>query len=251
MDITQADIARIDAKVDGLKRSIDPHNTRKALGERPFMIELWGTPKAGKTTMKEVLKHVSKRLGLSVTTPIEGAEAVEWIKRVEPDYNYQTAEYALTWARQRALGPGHRDFHVGVFDRAIYDGVMRADHYAHMGTIDERERVSWEQYLLLPRHRDYFDFHICMVCDPEEAMRREHAKTLFPQPGETMNHKTMTQLLAAHERVWKRLRLASDPRMLWHDSSGESVVDTAWSVLQACIAALERAAESRKDGMGA
>ncbi len=227
----------------------DPEKLRKSLLSRPFMIETFGTPKSGKSTMREMLKHFFKRNGLSVSTPIEGAEVVEWIKRHEPEYNFQTGEYALSLARERALGPGHRDFHVVIFDRAIYDCVARMEYYVANGKISEEHRRAVEGYFLLPHNREMFDLHVCLVAKPEVAIHRELARALTKKPGETMNADTLSKLLKAHESMWKRLGCDNDPSMVWHDSSTENEQETALSILDSALAAFMRrldAEESRK-----
>lgn len=227
-----------------LLHQLDPQRVRKSLEARPAMIELFGTPKAGKSTIKEMLKLFFKRNGWLVSSPVEGAEDVEWpAGRREPDYNFQTAEYALSFARERAFGPGHGDFHLVIFDRAIYDGVMRMDHYEHKGVMSTYERRQIEGYYLNRWNRELFDANICLVCSPETAMEREQARAIIKADGETMNHKTLSELRAAHERIWKRLRLNCDARMSWHDTTAENPGESALAVLKAVLHAIAKRPE--------
>lgn len=230
------DATTFEKKAAEMLDRFDPDRTRKSKIGRPFMIELFGTPKAGKSTMKEMLKHFFKRNGWSPSTPTEGAEVVE-LPRDEPQYNFQTTEYALSTARDRNY---NKRFHMVIFDRAIYDGVVRMDYYKHKGVIDATQRRTIEQYYLLPWNRDLFDLHICLVSDPEVAIQRELARALTKKHGETMNPQTLADLRAAHERAWKRLECDRDPKMFWHDSSGETEGETAFVVLDAVLKAFER-----------
>lgn len=218
-------------------QSFDPRAERKAQWPRPFVIELFGTPKAGKTTIKEMLKHFFKRCGWAVSTPTEGAEVVEWSKRREPDYNFQTMEYALSAARDRA---DDKRFHLVILDRGLCDGLARMELYRAAGKITEGEHEAIEGYLLIPQNRNLFDLHICLVADPETAIRRELARALVKKHGETMNPTTLTELLDAHERLWERLKLGADPKMFWHDSSKENEAETATAILEAVLVAFER-----------
>lgn len=221
-----------ESRAERLLRRFDPDDERKRLLERPFMIELFGTPKSGKSTMKEMLKHVFKRNGWSVSAPTEGAEVVEWIKRREPDYNLQTAEYALSRARELAYGPVGCGFHVAIFDRAVMDGVVRMDHYEHKSVITPEQRGTIEDYLLLPHHRQLFDLHVCLVASPEVAIERELAHAISRKHGETMNPRTLAELLETHRRVWTRLNLDRDRSMCWHDSSKEDKQQTGLALLR-------------------
>ena len=225
----------------------DPEKLRKSLEARPFMIEFFGTPKSGKSTMKEMLKHFFKRNGLSVSTPTEGAEVVEWIRRHEPEYNLQTGEYALSYARERALGPGHRDFHVVIFDRAIYDCVARMEYYVTTRKISKPHRRAVEGYFLLPHNKGLFDLHVCLVAQPEVAIRRELARALTKRPGETMNTDTLAKLRGAHESMWKRLHCGDDASMVWHDSSKENEQETALSILGSALESFCRRLDAEQE----
>ncbi len=218
----------------------DPSGDRKSLVDRPFIIELFGTPKSGKSTMKEMIKHSFKRNGWSVSTPTEGAEVVEWTKRLEPQYNFQTAEYALSRVRELCCGPLQRSFHVAILDRGNMDGVVRMDHYVARGVISEAERQAIESYYLLSLNEEMFDLHVCLVASPEVAIQRELARAIVKKHGETMNPKTLTELLDAHRRVWDRLDCGLNPSMCWHDSSKETEAETATSLLETILDAFER-----------
>ncbi|MFA6603492.1 MAG: hypothetical protein WCT10_01465 [Patescibacteria group bacterium] len=219
-----------------LLRRFDPASERKRLLDRPFMLELFGTPKSGKSTMREMIKHFFKRNGWSVSSPLEGAEAVE-LPRAEPQYNFQTAEYALSNARERFY---NKRFHLVIFDRAIYDGVTRMELYRRKGIITAEQQALIEGYYLLPWNAGMFDMHICLVADVETAIKRELARALTKKHGETMNPQTLSDLLAAHQSMWDRLGCAANPAMCWHDSSKEREAETAKAILENLFAAFER-----------
>ncbi len=219
-----------------LLHDFDAESRRKQLPDRPFMIELFGTPKSGKSTMKEMLKHFFRRNGWNVSTPTEGAEVVE-LPRDEPQYNFQTCEYALSTARDRSY---NGRFHLVIFDRAIFDGVVRMEYYREKGIITPEQQALIEGYYLLPWNRRLFDAHICLVAEPEVAIRRELARALTKKHGETMNPQTLQKLLDAHARVWQRLGCHDDPAMCWHDSSQENEAQTAKGILQSLFEAFDR-----------
>lgn len=223
-----------DRAASELKR-FDPLGIRHERRARPFMIELFGTPKSGKSTMKEMLKHFFRRAGWKVSTPTEGAEVVE-LPRDEPQYNFQTCEYALSVARDRSFD----DFHIVIFDRAIYDGVTRMEYYAEKGIITREQQSVIEGYYLLPWNTDLFDLHVCLVSSPEAAIDRELARALTKKHGKTMNPKTLKGLLEAHRSVWHRRACDGDPKFVWHDSSTETEEETAKSILSSVLDAFAR-----------
>lgn len=222
-----------------LLQRFDPTAVRSARLARPFTIELFGTPKSGKTTVGGMLKHFFRRQGWRVSTPTEGAEVVE-LPREEPVYNFQTCEYALSCARDRS----YSNFHVVIFDRAVMDGVVRMDYYVAKGVISEEQRRVIEGYYLLPWNAGLFDLHICLTAVPEVAIARELARALTKRDGETMNPKTLAGLLAAHERVLARLGPTGRYRFLAHDSSVEKQEETAAAVLTAALDAFETRLEA-------
>lgn len=232
------DIQLLEKRAADVLARFDPGSTRKARLHRPFMIEFYGTPKSGKSTMKEMLKHFFTRNGYAVSAPTEGAEVIEWRPRVEPDYNLRTAEYALGVARDRCFS---KDKHIVIFDRAVFDGIVRMEYYRDAGTISAEEHAALEGYYLLPHNRkNLFDLHVCLVAEPATSIQRELAKALTKKDGETMNPKTLQKLLDAHQRVWDRLGCATDPSMLWHDSTRETEEETAASILSSTLDAFER-----------
>lgn len=228
------DITIFENEADALLKRFDPEGLRKRRLQRPFMIELFGTPKSGKSTIKEMLKHFLKRNGWAPSTPQEGAEVVEF-PRDEPEYNFQTCEYALSIARARSHS---KDFHIVIFDRAIFDGVARMDHYAHKGIITLEEQRIIEGYYLNRWNRDLFDMHICLLADPETAIQRELARALSKKDGETMNPTNLRKLLDTHHRVLNRFQ--GDPKLRVHDSTKENEGQTATAVLEAIFEAFNR-----------
>ena len=121
---------------------------------------------------------------VKVTTPaaFEGPLAAEIVElpRVEPEYNFQTTEYALGAARERFY---NRRFHLVIFDRAIYDGVMRMEYYREKGVISPEQQRLIEGYYLLPWNAEMFDMHVCLVASPEVAIKRELARALSKKHG--------------------------------------------------------------------
>lgn len=224
----------LDRQAAAILRKFDPRKTRGARTMRPFMIEFFGTPKAGKSTIIGMLEHYFKRKGWTVSTPTEGAEVIE-LPRDEPQYNFQTGEYALSKARELAYSTR---FHIGIFDRAIYDVLARMRYYVMKGVITPEQLETVTNYYLLPWNAGLFDAHICLVCDPEVAIKRELARALTSEDGQTMNPKTLEALLAAHEDLWAQWG-SGEPNMYWHDSSAEDQGQTARNILEFVLGRLE------------
>jgi uridine kinase len=203
---------------------------------RPLAVELLGQPASGKTTVQGMLRHFFRRGKFEVHAPREGAEAIEGPRPV-PDYNLHTVEWALHHAR---LLRSNQQCQIGIFDRAIFDGVVRMEHYLASGEITAQEREIIEGYFLLPANARLFDLHIFLMCQPDTTFARKQKVEIIHQPGKTLNSETLNRLYEAHQRVWERLRLSEDQRFLWVDSDQLDRLQVADAILSAILAAFER-----------
>jgi thymidylate kinase len=234
------DLSALETRAAGLLGRADPDGHRKARFDRPFVIELTGPPKSGKSTTKEKLQQLFRRNGFLVEAPEEGAEAITWAKRLDPEYNLQTGEYALSSTRELAYGSKHKSFHVVILDRAIYDVVIRMEYNRMRKKISAAQQKAIENYFLLDVNRAMFDCHVILVADANISLAREKAHALSKKDGETMNAGAIAEILDAHRRVWDRLKLAGDPKVAWRDTSNESPEETASGVLTFVLDAFER-----------
>jgi hypothetical protein len=240
------DLSDLEKKAAGLLSRFDPDGARKARLDRPFVIELTGPPKSGKSTTKGKIEQLFRRNGYLIECPEEGAEAITWAKRLDPEYNLQTGEYALSATRELSYGSKHKSFHAAVLDRAVYDVVVRMEYNRMRGKISAAQQKAIERYFLLDVNRAMFDCHVFLVSDAKVALSREKAHALSKKDGETMNEKALEEILDAHRRVWERLGCASDPKMLWHDTSNESPEETAAAVLAFMFDAFARRLDAAK-----
>lgn len=218
--------------------AFDPERGRKKRAPRPFMIELCGTSNSGKTTLLDKLYIQLKADGFEFAKSPEGAEAVP-PPRVLPVYNFRTADYAVERARAFALD---KNIHVVMFDRAIFDAAVRMEKFFTSGLMTAEERDVKIAHYLDRWNRDLFDLHVCLVTDPDTALTRrygaDHATTA--RYSTTTNPESLQIELDAHVRTWERLDCASDPKMLWRDTSSDTTEQTFDVVLVAVLAAYER-----------
>lgn len=203
---------------------------------RPMMVvELWGTPKAGKSTMLTMIRDFLKRNGWKVTARPEGAEVVDF-PRTTPHYNLQTCRYAMTELFTHLYG----DWEAIILDRGLKDGEVWMDYWLAKGKITELDHRAIVGGYNADILRDLFDLHLCMVCEPETAIQRELAHAISKKEGETMNSKTLRALREIHERVYARATATSDPRLAWHDTSKETPIETSEAVLSTLADAFDR-----------
>lgn len=206
---------------------------------RPVLVvEFWGTPKAGKSTIMTMARDFLKRNGALVTARPEGAEVID-LPRTSPHYNLQTCRYALTELYSHLYG----EWEIVMLDRGLKDGEVWMDYWLGKQKLSEGDHKAIVGYYHTNVLRDLFDLHLCMVCDPEIAIQRELAHAITKKDGETMNLKTLRALREIHELVYKRTS-DDDPRMAWYDTSKETPIQTSEGVLNALAGAFERRLKS-------
>lgn len=208
---------------------------RKYPNLKPFVVEFFGTPKAGKTTIMSAVEHFLKRNDWRITARPEGAEVVDQ-PRDTPQYNEQTWRYAMSEVFARLRGP----FELIMLDRGLMDNLIWMDYWRKKEKLSLEDQENGEAFKLGAVNRGMFDLHICMVCEPETAMERELAHAISKKDGETMNLRSLTSLRESHDRLWERLNGTEDERLVWHDSSGETPIETAYFVLTQIADAFER-----------
>ncbi|MFA5853718.1 MAG: hypothetical protein WC866_01390 [Patescibacteria group bacterium] len=203
---------------------------------RPFVVELLGTPKSGKTTIAEAIEHTLKRNDGIVTARPEGATVVDRVKRDTPHYNLETCRYALSEVTQRL----ESDLDLIILDRGLMDGMIWMEYWQKRGDLSEDDYAKAIAFYGMEIFRDLFDLHVLLVCEPEVAMQRELAKRRSKKDGDTMNLGTIQKLRGYHDNLWTRLDGNSDHRMSMHDSSRETSEETLDVVLAHMADVFER-----------
>lgn len=206
---------------------------------RPFVVESFGLPKSGKTTLNDTVQHFLKREDWKISAPPEGPEVIE-TPRDTPFYNFRTFWYAMCQMHDRTESL----FEAVMLERAIFDHASWLEYWVRKGKMTEEDRKACQDYCLQPMVRERFDLHICLVSDPKVALEREVARTISKHEGATMNTKTMDMLLDIHTQLWERQGCKDDPKMLWIDTTHHTLEDVCLIALEAICEAFERRLKS-------
>jgi len=202
---------------------------------KPFVVEFFGTPKAGKTTIMSMARHFLRRNGWRVTARPEGAEAIDWA-RVTPQYNEETWRYAMSEVYQRL----DRPFELIMLDRGLMDNLAWMDYWRKKEMLLPEDQKKGEAFKLSPIYRDMFDLHVCMVCEMELSLERELANAMTKKDGDIMNRRALSSFRESHDKLWERLNGDEDDRLVWHDTSKETPFETTYFVLTQIADAFER-----------
>lgn len=169
---------------------------------RPFFIELTGSPASGKTTTITEVDKFLRRQRFRVWRPQEGAEVIRHIERTTPLYNIRTGIYALTMLIDNSVG---HLYDVVIFDRGIFDAYCWMEYWQEKGKLSWTEKKLIQQAFLFRLWRDKIDAVYFMVCEPEEALKRELRIAVSQELGETTNPATIKNLVRYYKSAYKAL----------------------------------------------
>ncbi|TSC51964.1 MAG: hypothetical protein LiPW41_731 [Parcubacteria group bacterium LiPW_41] len=169
---------------------------------RPFFVEITGSPSAGKTTMITELDKFFRRMGFRVLRPQEGAEVIRHITRDTPIYNVRTGLYSLSLLLD--LSWGHQ-YDLVIFDRAIFDSYVWMMYWEEKNKLSEVEKKGIQDFFLNRLWTNEIDAAYFVVCDPDEAMKRELRIALSQKLGETSNPKTIKTLVERYNTAYAAL----------------------------------------------
>ncbi|PIR42026.1 MAG: hypothetical protein COV30_00720 [Candidatus Yanofskybacteria bacterium CG10_big_fil_rev_8_21_14_0_10_37_15] len=176
------------------------HRYGEAYLPRPFFVEFTGSPDSGKTTTIDELYKFFKTLGFKVLRPQEGAEVIQHIPRTSPLYNIRTADYARTQLMD--LSHGHL-YDLVLFDRCVFDAYCWMLYWESKGQLSSEEVKLYQNFFLSRFWVDKLDAVYFVVCDPDEAMKRNKEVSLTERLGNFTNPDTIRVLV---NRFWQAYR---------------------------------------------
>lgn len=167
---------------------------------RAFVLELTGTPKAGKTTTLSTLQSFFKAAEFRVETLKERAADCPLPMKGHFFFNAWTMCTMLA----EVLANHETPVDILLLDRGFFDALIWLDLQHQRSQVSEEERGVFEQFVLLDRWQRLVDFTIVMTTDPRKAMEREQASQLIPRAGSMMNVGSLTQFNDATARTIER-----------------------------------------------
>lgn len=169
---------------------------------RPFFIEFFGSPSAGKTTTITEADKFLRRQGFRVFRPQEGAEVIRHIERDTPLYNLRTALYAMNILIDQSAG---HLYDIIIFDRCLYDAYCWMLYWQEKNKLTSEEVAIFQSFFTSRFWIDKIDIAYLMTCEAETAMERELRIALSSKLGETTNPETIKKLIARCNRTFQTL----------------------------------------------
>jgi len=169
---------------------------------RPFFIEFTGSPSSGKTSTIIKMYTFLRRLGFRVFKPQEGAEQIQHIPRTTPAYNVRTGLYAL----EMLLDEAHKHtYDIVLFDRCIFDAYVWMMYWRDKAKLSPTQQALVQGFFLFPLWSSYIDAAYFMICDADEALRRETRVSLSDRLGSTTNPETLRALATRYREAYEQL----------------------------------------------
>jgi len=223
---------RAQALLKRLKR--DPH----VKIERPFFIEITGSPDSGKTTMIEILDSFFRRQDFRVFCPQEGAQRIRHVPRTSHLYNVRTAIYALTELIDCST---NSNFDLVIFDRCLCDGYTWMIYWNQQKDLTDEQAKTIQDFFLFPTWLNMIDARFFVIASPEEALRRDQAESLTKKFGKTTNPASLKNRveinISAHEQIKKFTRLPNNIFLV--DTTNLGITEMTEVVLENTLNALE------------
>lgn len=171
--------------------------------ERPVFVEFAGTPKSGKSTCIEIVRHFFRRLDYKVLAPAEGAsQRTPYYFKAKNDliaFNTWSASYALMHLLEGLHGPDQYD--LAILDRGLFDALAWFELLATRNDISDDVRDQVQIFLQIDHWRSAIDAVLLFKTDAETAMARENSDKLISEPGQAMNEMFLDELNDAYGAV--------------------------------------------------
>ena len=172
--------------------------------DRPVFIEFAGTPKSGKSSCIEIVRHFFRRSDIKVLAPAEGASRRTpcFLKDDLMAFNTWSASYALMHVLEGLHGSDRYD--LAILDRGLFDALAWFELLATEGAISPEDRDNVQRFLQIEQWRTVIDEVFLFRTDPETSLEREHKDRLIEEPGQAMNPEFLQKLNLAYEAVERK-----------------------------------------------
>ncbi|MEZ4374446.1 MAG: AAA family ATPase [Polyangiaceae bacterium] len=169
---------------------------------RAFVLELTGTPKAGKTTSVNTLRSFFKECGYRVHLLNERAADCPLPMKGHFFFNAWTTATMLS----EVLETYDTEVDLLILDRGFFDALIWLELQKSREQVTEEEREVFTKFVLLDRWRSLVDLTVAVSVDPVLAMRRENNNLVVRREGGVMNPDTLKQFNEALDSARKEHR---------------------------------------------
>ncbi len=207
---------------------------------RPYVLELAGTPKAGKSTQLGVLRDFLKQAGFEVSVMRERAADCPVPMKGHFFFNAWTSATMLA----QVLANLDTRAELLILDRGFFDSLVWLELQYQRGQVSEDEKETFERFMLLKRWRKLTDHTVLLTAEPGVAMSRENLGRLLPRKGSIMNPEELANYNKILGAVQDTHKDAFDVTVV-DTSHSQSPLDTAVDLLDKVLPQLRAWADPK------
>lgn len=209
---------RIDTEVAKLEQRVGTVRSVLQYAPRAFVMEFAGTPKSGKSTSVEAIRHFFSRHEFRVHVLVERASVCPIPMKGHLFFNIWCAATMLA----ELLANVDTDTDLIVVDRGLFDALVWLMLQRERGELTSEEAKTIEDFLLLERWRTLIDLAVVMNVAPDEAISRENSPRISPKPGSIMNPDVLSAISNSVTATVDRYR-SKFRDIIVHSTSGETI----------------------------
>ncbi len=169
---------------------------------RPFIVELAGTPKAGKTTALHVLHRFLKDCGYQVHVMRERAGDCPVAMKGHFFFNTWTTTTMLA-SMIEAL---ESEADILLLDRGVFDAIVWLESQHLDRQLSTEEYEVFRKFALLDRWRTLTDLTFVLTVAPDTALLRENKDLLIERTGSIMGREFLERYNRVLEEVQSSVR---------------------------------------------
>ena len=204
------------------------------------MLELAGTPKAGKSTQLGVLRDFLKQAGFEVSVMRERAADCPIPMKGHFFFNVWTSTTMLA----QVLANLDTRAELLILDRGFFDSLVWLELQYQRGQVSDDEKETFEQFMLLKRWRKLTDHTVLLTAKPEVAMNRENLGRILPRRGSIMNTEELENYNRILETVQEHHKDAFEVTVV-DTSDSKSPLDTGVDLLEKIVPQLRAWADPK------
>jgi len=209
--------------------------TTLSFAHRAFVIEFAGTPKSGKSTSVEAIRHFLSRNGFRVHVLAERAAICPIPMKGHLFFNTWCACSMLA----ELLANVEAEADIIIVDRGIFDSLVWLTLQLRRGEITSEEAGTIDSFLLLKRWRTLIDLVVVMNVSAREALLRENAQRITTKPGSIMNEQVLEVLSESVHSAYEKYKGKFDGIVL-HDTSGNQITESNTRLASNILDSLEQ-----------
>jgi predicted NUDIX family phosphoesterase len=223
-----------------LKQATELLGILRSQARRAFVIELTGTPKAGKSTSVVALQTFFKEAGYQVHLLKERAADCPLPMKGHFFFNAWTTATMLA----EVLETHETNVDLLILDRGFFDALVWLELQARRDQVTPEEKQVFSNFVLLERWRSLVDVTVIMKVDPDVALKREDQNQIVHRRGSMMNPRALGEfndalahVVAEHSKWFSLLEIDT--------TRAQGVVETNLDLLGALLLRIDQWVDPR------